>query len=554
MLTAESGSIQSPTRIGQSFRSSTKASRLTSVSSALELVVGKAIGRSCTAINPLSGISISYELINRGLTVVMLEAREVLSGETGRTSGHLAWDLDDGFTEIAAKHGAEATKKAFQSHQWASDHVGRIAKQLDIECEYRKLPGYDVSQYPKSDPKHEDDIKMLQQEVAKAKELGFQAEWRPGYAVRGWDGKIDQRDAAVFPDQATFHPTKYLIGVMKWLAEQPKFSCYTHSRASDVSEKGMKVLGLGSKKVEVTTEEGHIVTCKNAVEATCVPLQKLSVVAEMEYMRTYCIAVRIPKGSVEDCLLYDSADAYKYIRMTKCDDNDDYMVIGGCDHKVGQHPQEEREYDELERWVRERFTHAGGVDYKWSGQIYDPIDYMAMIGKNPGCDQIYIVTGDSGNGLTHGVLAGRLIADEITGAENEWASVYNPKRVGTFLKKAPQMLAHDLQINAQYRRFLQSDIHDIEDLKPGQGGVLNPTLGKPIACYKDENGKVTKVSAICPHLKGVVCWNSAEQSWDCPIHGSRFSKEGIQLNGPAFLNLNPVDDEAARLQKSAAKA
>ncbi|KAE8394873.1 hypothetical protein BDV23DRAFT_179260 [Aspergillus alliaceus] len=107
-------------------------------------------------------------------------------------------------------------------------------------------------------------------------------------------------------------------------------------------------------------------------------------------------------------------EAYKYIRFTDCDGNNDYLVIGGCDHKVGQ-DQVEGRFQELETWVRKRFTKAGSVDYKWSGQVFEPVDYMAFIGKNQGMSHIYVVTGDSGNGLTHGILAGKLIADEIDG-------------------------------------------------------------------------------------------------------------------------------------------
>ena len=182
--------------------------------------------------------------------------------------------------------------------------------------------------------------------------------------------------------------------------------------------------------------------------------------------------MRVPKGSVEDCLLYDNAEEYKYVRLTECDDQYDYMVVGGCDHKVGQEETTPR-FDELEQWTRERFPQAGSTDYKWSGQIFEPVDYMGFIGKNQGNDKIYIITGDSGDGLTHGTLAGRLLADEIDGIKNPWADLYNPKRVSSILKSLPSMISHDVQINAQYKRFLQSDIQDIEDLPRGCGGVLN---------------------------------------------------------------------------------
>lgn len=409
----------------------------------------------------------------------------------------------------------------------------------------RQLKGYTISQYPVTDPHHKEDVQELKEEAEAASKAGLKVHYDDSVRVQGWDGAIDQTGGLVYSDQATFHPTKYLVGLLKWLKDQPNFTCYTNTRVMDISEKGVKLLGLGSKHVEVTTENGHQISCKNAVEATCVPLQKLSVIAQEEYYRTYCIAVRVPRGYIEDCLLYDSADPYMYVRMTECDKEHDYAVVGGCDHKVGQEDPRGR-YEKLEKWTRERFTKAGPVDYKWSGQVFEPVDFVAYIGKNQGNDNIYIITGDSGNGLTHGVLAGKLIADEIQGVPNTWGSLYNPKRVGSILKSLPDMLSHDLQINAQYKRFLDTDIKDIEDLLPGSGGVLNKP-GKigtvPVAVYKDEGGQIHTRSAVCPHLHAVVCWNPVEKSWDCPVHGSRFSPQGVCVMGPAKGNLSAVEPE-----------
>ncbi|EXJ85446.1 hypothetical protein A1O1_05810 [Capronia coronata CBS 617.96] len=502
----------------------------------------------CIIGSGISGISIAKQLVERDFKVVMIEARDAISGETSRTSGHLSSDLDDGYSQIASTFGRDGAKIAAESHGWAIDHVGEVCKELGIDCSYRKLKAYNISQYPKGTKEHDDEIKELKEEVKIARELGLDGKFVEGAAIPGWDGPIDQRDAAIFSGQATFHPTKYLNGVLNWLERQSNFGCYTRTRMVSIDEKGVSVpltdVHFGSDKVVVETENGHKVTCSHAVEATCVPLQKLSLIVQMEYNRTYCIAIRIPKGSVEDCLIYDQAEQYKYVRMTECDDEWDYMVVGGCDHKVGQEDEWDERYKELETWARERFTKAGSVDYKWSGQIFEPVDYMAFIGKKPGCKRTYTVTGDSGNGLTHGVLAGKLIADEIQGVENPWAKVYDPQnRKTTLMSKAPDILQHDIQINAQYKRFLQSDINDIEDLAFDQGGVLNPTTSIPEAVYKDKNGKVTRLSALCPHLKGVVCWNNDEKSWDCPIHGSRFSKYGSQVIGPSKMGLQPLDEK-----------
>lgn len=499
----------------------------------------------------ISGISVAYELVTRGVNVVLVEGREVLSGETGRTSGHLASDLDDGYPEIAKKHGDKGAKAAADSHQWALNRVGEISKQLGIECEYRQLPAYDFSQYPRGSKEHASDVETLIEEGRKAKELGLQTEYQEGFLVKGWDSSVDHRDAVIYAGQATFHPTKYCIGVLKFLKQQPNFSCFTNTRVIDVEEKGVEILGMGHKDVYVKTLDGHTIKCSDAVEATCVPLQKLSIIAEEEYYRTYCIAIRVPKGSVEDCLFYDSAEIYKYVRLTECDEKDDYMVVGGGDHKVGQ-GDTTAPFVELEEWTRARFPQATTIDYKWSGQVFEPVDYMAFIGKNQGKKHIYIVTGDSGNGLTHGVLAGKLIADSITEQSNPWVSLYDPKRLASIAKSLPSMVSHDVQINAQYKRFAQTDITDIEDLIPGEGGVLNTNPTKPLAVYKDEGGQVHQFSAICPHLKGVVTWNHTEKSWDCPVHGSRFSKDGVQICGPSKAGLQPANESGEKMQQRAA--
>jgi glycine/D-amino acid oxidase-like deaminating enzyme len=369
--------------------------------------------------------------------------------------------------------------------------VGEVAEKLGIECEYRKVRAYDVSQYKRGEKGWQEEMDELKSETEMQRSLGVEArfdvsfllQWtnwfgsrantrQENLTVKGWNGSVDQRGGMVVENQATFHPTRYLAGVLKWLKKQSNFKCYTRTRVASIKETGIEALGLGHKKVVIETENGHTVTADYAVEATCVPLQKLSVITQLEFFRTYCIAARVPKGSVEDCLLYDDAEMYKYVRLTACDEKNDYLVVGGCDHKVGQEETTPR-FDELEKWTRERFPQATTIDYKWSGQIFEPVDFMGMIGKNQGCDKIFIVTGDSGDGLTHGVLAGRLIADEIDGVENPWAKLYNPKRIGSMLKSLPSLISHDLQINTQYKRFLQTDITDIEDLVPGTGGVLN---------------------------------------------------------------------------------
>ncbi|KAL4911118.1 FAD dependent oxidoreductase-domain-containing protein [Aspergillus multicolor] len=424
-----------------------------------------------------AAIQTAYELITRGHTVTLLEARHILSGESGRTSGHLANALDDGYVRIASKHGKEGARLAAESHARAIARVEKVVKELGIDgngargCEMRVLKVYKVSKIPKGKWGYEEEIREIKREVDAAKEAG----------------------GAVFHSQATFHPTKYLAALLSWLKEQPQFKCYVNTWVTEIDEKTghLHGHGHGHSGVKLATDRGYTVFARTAIEATNIPLQKLSIVAEMDYYRTYCIAIRVPKGSVEDCLIYDTAEPYRYVRLTSYDDADDYLMVGGADHKVAKENTGGR-FGELERWVRERFTSAGKVDYAWSGQVMEPVDSMAFIGKNQGKSHTYVITSDSGNGLTHGVLASKLIADEIEGRENAWANLYNPRRMHSIRKSITGMLKHDLNVNAQYKRWVKSDVFDIEDIKPGAGVVLHEGVGKgePVAVYKDEQGAV----------------------------------------------------------------
>ena len=185
----------------------------------------------------------------------------------------------------------------------------------------------------------------------------------------------------------------------------------------------------------------------------------------------------------------------------------------------------------------------GDIVYRWSGQVMEPFDGIAFIGRNPrDADNVYIATGDSGQGMTHGAIAGMLLRDLILGRTNRWAQVYDPAR------KSPRAAAEYARIQAsvaaQYADWLTAgELPGIADVRAGSGAVLRRGLQK-IAVYRGEDGRVTVCSATCPHLGGVVRWNSAEQSWDCPCHGSRFAPTGEVLNGPANDPLERLDAPA----------
>jgi nitrite reductase/ring-hydroxylating ferredoxin subunit len=195
----------------------------------------------------------------------------------------------------------------------------------------------------------------------------------------------------------------------------------------------------------------------------------------------------------------------------------------------------------LRKWVEYHFDIGARVITRWSGQIMEPADGLAYIGRNPADDKnVYIITGDSGHGLTHGTLGAILIRDLMFGHKNDWEKLYDPSRL--HLRSLGHYIKEAAQSTAPYADWLsEGDVDSPQEIEAGEGAVIRDGLSK-VAVYKDEMNRVHCFSAVCSHLGGCVRWNSAEKTWDCPCHGSRFDRFGQVINGPAMKPLSPVLD------------
>jgi nitrite reductase/ring-hydroxylating ferredoxin subunit len=242
--------------------------------------------------------------------------------------------------------------------------------------------------------------------------------------------------------------------------------------------------------------------------------------------------------------LWENDTSYHYLRlMHSASDQGQILIVGGEDHKTGQQDEHIDPYQNLERWTRERFPMAGEVAHKWSGEVLEPADCLAYIGRSAtGGENVYVVTGDSGNGITHAAIAALLIPDLISGRPNRWADLYDPARkVG--LHALRDYAAENLNTFAQYADWVRrGDVASEQQIAPGEGGVIVQGM-KRIAVYKDPSHHCTRLSAVCPHLGGVVRWNAIEKTWDCPCHASRFDKAGRVIHGPANRDLPAIGRE-----------
>lgn len=332
-----------------------------------------------------------------------------------------------------------------------------------------------------------------------------------------------------YPEQATFHPLKYLAGLAAAICKAGgRF--YAETAAEHLEE--------DANGVKVTIAGGHAVTAKQAVIATNSPINdRYAIHSKQAPYRTFAMAFALPRGTLPDGLYWDTLEAYHYVRLQPAHGNLDTLIVGGGDHKTGEADDADARFLGLEAWMRNLVPALGEEKYRWSGQIQDTIDYCAFIGLNPGSKRTYIATGDSGQGITHGSVAGILISDLIVKGESPWTEIYDPSRKP--VKAAGTFLSENLTVAKNFAEYVApGERSSWDELEPGEGAIVRKGLSK-VAAFRDDSGKLFLRSARCPHLGCHVHWNSFERCWDCPCHGSQFAPDGTALNGPAF---SPLDD------------
>jgi len=465
----------------------------------------------------IAGLTTAYFLAKSGRQVIVVEDGDVGSGETGRTTAHLFTALDERYYELQKSFGKDTTRLIAESHQKAIDAIEEIVKTENIDCEFSRVEGYLFLGGQTTQ-------KELHQEYDACIDSGVPVQWVPSAPV------FQTGEALQFHQQGQFHINKYLVGLTTACLKMG-VKIYTQTHALDM---------IGGENAHVKTADGKIITCQHIVVATNVPVNDtVTMYLKLAAYRSYVITARIPKNSVPQCLWWDTNDPYTYTRTSSFDEESDVLIIGGEDHPCGRDHQFEQRYANLEKWARDRFPMMGEIITRWSGQICEPHDGVAFLGRNPGDQKnVYIISGDSGHGMTHATIGARLVTDLINDNANPYVSIYDPSR--TMHRAIRETIMEDGATQKQYLDWLKpGDVKDIEDIRGGCGATIRSGLSK-MAVYKDEDGTVHACSAVCPHLGGIVNWNDSEKSWDCPVHGSRFNRYGVPINGPSNVGLKVV--------------
>ncbi len=475
----------------------------------------------------ISGLTCAYLLTKAGYRVVLVEDGFLGSGETGRTTAHLTCALDDRYYHLETLYGTEKARLAANSHMAAIQWIDNTIQRENIDCDFRRVNGYLLL----SETDHKEN---LEKEYISTKNIGLITSMlmhTPYITDKKENGCI------LFPDQAQFHIMKYLKGLARAIIDSGG-RIYTETKAENITSEGATANGF---KIQAT----HIIVATNT------PINDFVTMHTKQWpYRTYVIGAKVPKNKYPYSLWWDTGDKkskwvtapYHYVRLEELDSEYDLLISGGEDHRTGQADDEnisERErYQKLINWTKEKFPEMQEVIYRWSGQVMEPIDSLAYIGRNPGDDNIYIITGDSGNGMTHGTLGGLIISDIIAGRKNPWEDLYNPSRITLW---ATEEYLHEVgNMLSQFGDwFSNGDAKQLSDLKKGEGAILSSGLRKA-AAYRDESDCLHLCSAVCPHLGAILQWNADEKTFDCPMHGSRFTPQGKVINGPAVNDLKKI--------------
>jgi glycine/D-amino acid oxidase-like deaminating enzyme/nitrite reductase/ring-hydroxylating ferredoxin subunit len=469
----------------------------------------------------ITGLTAAAQLSAAGRSVIVLDRGRCALGDTGSTSAHLTMVTDARLHDLVARLGRSHAQAVWDAGLAGLTQIERLVREHAIDADFARVDGY--LHLAASDA--DGGAARLREDAALADELGFDAEFVESAPLAG-------RPAIRFGGQARLHPRKYLAGLARALTATG-VRIHEHSDATEFSTAPLAV-----------TANGCRVTCGDIVIATHNPLTGVRGTTGAALFQTklalytsYVVAGRVGTGAVPDALYWDTASPYHYLRVEPHREFD-LVIFGGEDHKTGQVTDTEACYARLERTLRSLVPEVE-VTHSWSGQVIETPDGLPYIGAT--APHQFAATGFSGNGLTFGTLSGVMMAEAILERKGPWAELFDPSR-----KALGRSLWDYVKENADYPYYLLrgrlagAEARSLRAVPRGEGRVVEHG-GRKVAAYRDQDGTLTLRSAICPHMACVVAWNTAEHTWDCPCHGSRFTATGAVISGPAETPLPALD-------------
>lgn len=463
------------------------------------------------------GISAAFALRDSGLKIAVVEARTLLGDVTGHTTGKLTSQHGLIYDHIINTFGIDAARKYADMNQWAIEEVGKIVSEESIDCDYVRDEAY---VYATTDETAE----KIGKELSACLELGLPA------SMGDPDLPYPVKAALKFENQARYHPVKFLLGLVDRIEGKVEF--FENTRVIEIEE--------NNDGCAVRTEIGEL-TADKVVVATNYPIYDSGLfVARIAPYKSYAVAVDIARPMPSGMYITED-EPLRSLRRQKFK-NREVQIIGGGHHKVGQEEDTAMCFSELLRWADDNFE-IKTLLFKWSTQDNWSADRLPFIGKSPNRERIFVATGFGGWGMTTGIASGKILSDAVLGKENAWASAVDPARLP--LAAVPAIAKENLNAAKHLigDRILRAQSPEFAGIPMGDAAIVQ-MKDERVAAYRDHDGQIHAVTSSCTHWGCELRWNSAETTWDCPCHGSRFDIEGDVLHGPAVMPLEKriVDD------------
>ena len=463
------------------------------------------------------GLTAATLLKQAGKTVAVIESGRIARGVSGYTTAKLSAGHGLIYSQITNQMGEEAAATYGQSNQAAIEKIATLVDEMGIDCDFERTDNYVYSE-------QSDEVESLRKETEAALKAGLPASFTTESTL-----PFPVAGAFKLTDQAQFHPRKYFAALARSIPGDGSF-VFENTRATGLKE---------GAPCAVETDDATI-SAEKVIVATHFPaFDRGLFFAKVHPYRAYVVTAKVPSSKAPEGMWITSTSPTRSVRTTPYEGGR-LLIVTGEGHKVGQDPDPERRYAALEEWTRGRFD-IESLEYRWSTQDNKSVDHVPYIGRlTRGSEHVFTATGFAGWGMTNGTMSAMLLADLVRDISNPWADLYDANRLN------PSASAKEFvkeNVNVAFRFFsdrLRGLSKKVDDIPPGEGDVVAVGV-KNLAVYKDEGGNVHALSARCTHLGCIVQWNRSEKSWDCPCHGSRFTREGTVLQGPATTPLGKED-------------
>ncbi|MBW8351253.1 FAD-dependent oxidoreductase [Bacillus sp. IITD106] len=465
----------------------------------------------------ITGITTAYMLLKEGFHVAVIEASNILNGTTGHTTAKVTAQHGLIYDEFIQHFGEKKTRLYYEANKEAAEQIADIINLHGIDCDFKKEDAY---VYTNSSDK----VQSLKKEYDAYKRLGIDGEYLDSIPL---DGNI--KGAVVMKNQAQFHPLHYLSHLVNYIKESGA-EIYEQSVATHMD--------IGDRPV-VHLRNGSKVTANHVISASHFPFHdNRGYFARLHPERSYVVAAK-PEKTFPGGMYINAEKPKRSIRSVTVE-GEDLLLFSGDGHKTGQGEPEKEHYEALEKFAKEEFG-AKEILYRWSAQDLVTEDKIPFIGcNNEGDKRVLVATGFRKWGMTTSMVAAQIIRDILIGKKNRYEELYSPSRfnadpgIKTIVKENVNVAANLISGK------LDRPDKELKDIKAGEGAVVSIKGGRAGA-YKTMDGQLFVVDTTCTHMGCEINWNSADQTWDCPCHGSRFSTEGEVIEGPAERPLKRID-------------